>query len=162
MGDIVVCVVLVFLMQLQTRVARYPAVLSIRHELGSRTIQSPALRYPNRHPRKRFPRSQSCVRFLPRTRTKHLGWNEHLFFNKSSLVCWDIKTTQLGGRLYCHGLTLAISPSGPFPRSSSALDPSACKTKIPRLSGSQYSPLHPIRSICSSCGFLPTFFYMQL
>lgn len=38
-----------------------------RHELSSRTIQYSARRYPNRHPRKRFPRSQSCVRSLPLT-----------------------------------------------------------------------------------------------
>jgi hypothetical protein len=92
MGDIVVCVVLVFLMQLQTRVARYPAVLSIRHELGSRTIQSPALRYPNRHPRKRFPRSQSCVRFLPRT--KHLGVERTPLFLTNRHLCVGHNNTQ--------------------------------------------------------------------
>lgn len=49
--------------------------------------------------------------------------------------------TQSGGHQCCHGLTLATSPSGPFPRSSSALDPSACRIRIPTRSGSEFLPL---------------------
>lgn len=44
---------------------------------------------------------------------------------------------QLPGRQCYHGLTLAISPSGPFRRSSSGLDPSAYKIRIPTRSGSE-------------------------
>lgn len=111
--------------------------IPLRHEL-SRTIQQQytTLRYPSRHPRGRFSRSQSCVRPLSNKNVTCVG---HIY---------HIPQTQLGGRQYYHGLTSATLPSGPFPRSSSALGPSACKTMIPRRSGSQSSRLPPfIRSI---------------
>lgn len=54
--------------------------------------------------------------------------------------------TQLGGHRYYHGLTSVTSPSGPFPRSSSALDPSACRTRIPTRSGSESYLSHSTRT----------------